>query len=141
MFPQGGATPNLSMPGTPIGNPESMVDQIASSIGKERLVSNVSSAFASFALACIAVGLYALLAEMVLRRKREIGVRVALGASRSEIVAMIMSGVVRLSIIGLAAGIPVALLIGTVLHKALDRIPPVGWGAFSTALATSRLPF
>ncbi len=90
----------------------SLEEQIDIALNQERLMAWLSSACAALAGLAASVGLFALLAHSVSRRTREIGVRMALGASRPRILAMVLREGVALTIVGVAVGIPGALAAG-----------------------------
>jgi putative ABC transport system permease protein len=77
----------------------------AESIGRRRLLAQLLSAFAGLALLLAAVGTYGVLSYMVTERRREIGIRMALGAERSTILAQFMKQGVQLTGVGIAAGL------------------------------------
>jgi ABC-type antimicrobial peptide transport system permease subunit len=79
------------------------------SVGAQRLVTVLSNFFAGLALFLSAIGLYGLLASSVAQRTSEIGIRLALGAQRSEVVRMILYEALRLLAAGIVLG-AVALL-------------------------------
>jgi predicted permease len=83
-------------------------EQVENSIRQERLLAKLGSFFGVLALALAAIGLYGLLAYVVARRTSEIGIRMALGAQRGQILRMVLSDAVRLLSIGLALGLPAA---------------------------------
>ena len=76
---------------------------------EERLIARLTSLFGLLALLLAAIGLYGVTAYTVVRRTPEIGVRMALGASRSNVIGTVMRGAMLQAIIGLAIGIPVAI--------------------------------
>jgi predicted permease len=78
-------------------------------IAKERLLAQLSTLFGLLALAVTCVGLYGLMAYSVVRRTKEIGLRMALGAQRPEIVRSVLGETLRLAAIGLMLGIVGAL--------------------------------
>jgi predicted permease len=80
------------------------------SIGDEILIAQLSSFFAGLALLLAAIGLYGILSYSVAGRTRELGVRMALGAQRSSVLAMILKEAGKLVVIGILIGIPAALL-------------------------------
>ena len=92
-----------------IGKTYTFAEQVDASIVQERLIAMLSAFFGAAALLLSAMGLYGLLAYMVARRSNEIGIRMALGAARRDVVRMVLSDAMLLVAIGLALGIPLAL--------------------------------
>jgi predicted permease len=90
----------------------SLEEQVDLALNRERLLAWVSSAFGGLAALAACVGLFSLLAYSVVRRTREIGVRMALGASRSTILAMVLREGLVLTLLGVGIGIPIALAAG-----------------------------
>ncbi|HVN19899.1 MAG TPA: FtsX-like permease family protein, partial [Dongiaceae bacterium] len=86
--------------------------QVADNFNGERLISRLTGLFGILALVLASVGLYGITAYSVARRTSEIGVRMALGANRGNVVVMVMRRALVLVAIGLAIGIPVALIGG-----------------------------
>jgi len=84
--------------------------QVADNFNQERLISRLTGLFGLLALALASVGLYGITTYSVARRTSEIGLRMALGANRSNVVAMVLRNALLLVALGLAVGIPVALL-------------------------------
>jgi len=93
--------------------------QVADNFNEERLISRLTGLFGLLALAIASVGLYGITAYSVARRTSEIGLRMALGANRGNVVSLVMSGALLLVGIGLAIGIPVALLGGRLMRTQL----------------------
>jgi predicted permease len=97
----------------------SLDEHIDRSLLQERLLAGLSSFFAGLAVVLAFVGLYGVLAYAVARRTREIGVRMALGASRGRVIRMVVRDGLVLTIMGVAIGIPCAVgaarLIGSFL--------------------------
>jgi predicted permease len=93
--------------------------QVADNFNGERLISRLTGLFGLLALVLASVGLYGITAYSVARRTNEIGVRMALGANRSHVVVMVMRRALVLVAIGLAIGIPVALLGGRLMRTQL----------------------
>lgn len=89
-----------------------------------RFVMQLLVAFALFALGLAAVGLYAMLAFVVAERTREIGVRLAVGAQRSQIVHLVLATSTRLAVAGIAGGVLAAWLVGRLLASQLYGIAP-----------------
>ena len=86
--------------------------QVSGNFNQERLISRLTSLFGMLALVLASVGLYGITAYSVARRTSEIGLRMALGANRGNVVTMVMRGASWQVGLGLAIGIPAALLGG-----------------------------
>jgi macrolide transport system ATP-binding/permease protein len=84
--------------------------QIADRFTEERMVARLTALFGALALLLATVGLYGVTAYAVARRTSEIGIRMALGANRTGVIAMVMRGALIQAALGLAIGIPAALL-------------------------------
>jgi putative ABC transport system permease protein len=92
-------------PRQPVYDTRSMSARVAETWATQRLLTFLLSAFAGLALVLATIGLYGVIAYTALRRLREIGVRLALGAQRSDIHALIVSHGARLLVIGLLLGL------------------------------------
>jgi predicted permease len=97
----------------------SLDQQVADNFNQERLITRLTGLFGLLALALASVGLYGITAYSVARRTNEIGVRMALGANRSNVIAMVMRRAIVLVAIGLAVGIPVSLVGGRLMRSQL----------------------
>ena len=93
--------------------------QVADNFNQERLITRLTGLFGLLALALASVGLYGITAYSVARRTSEIGLRMALGADRGKVLVLILSKALMLVGIGLAIGIPVALLGGRLMRSQL----------------------
>jgi predicted permease len=101
-----------------------MDDQIDSILLNERLLAMLATAFGVLAALMAAIGLYGVLAFSTAQRTREIGVRMALGASRLDVVRMVVREVLWLGGIGIAVAIPITLLLSRGLREQLYGISP-----------------
>jgi putative ABC transport system permease protein len=82
------------------------------------------AAFGGVGLLLAAVGLYSLLAYAVTQRKRELGIRVALGAQKGDVLALILGGGLRLVLAGIGLGLACALGASRVLASFLFQVHP-----------------
>ncbi len=109
--------------------------QVAGNFNQDRLIARLTSLFGMLALVLASVGLYGVMSYFVARRTSEIGIRMALGATRPSVVAMVMRGALTQIIIGLVLGIPGALYAGYLMKSLL-----YGVGSYDvTALAGAPL--
>ncbi|HYL73439.1 MAG TPA: ABC transporter permease [Bryobacteraceae bacterium] len=102
----------------------SFSDQLSGNFNRERLLARLTALFGFLALAVASVGLYGITAYSVVRRTSEIGVRIALGASRSDVAGMVVRSALLQTALGLAIGIPAAIAGARVLANQLYGIQP-----------------
>jgi predicted permease len=107
-----------------LGEAISFTEQIDEALVTERLISLLASFFAALAAALVAVGLYGVVGYSAARRTSEIGVRLALGATRQSVLWLVMREAIVLSLIGVAAGVPAALLGGRMAQSVLYGVKP-----------------
>jgi putative ABC transport system permease protein len=112
-----------TVPFTP-ENVSTMAERAALTQITPRFQSMLVGAFALVALILAAVGLHGSLAHTVRRRQRELGVRIALGADRSSVLAMVMLQGMRLSVVGLVLGLVGTLALTRVLATFLFDMQP-----------------
>ncbi|HEU5457535.1 MAG TPA: ABC transporter permease [Terracidiphilus sp.] len=94
-------------------------DQVTGNFTEDRLVARLTTLFGILALILASVGLYGVMSYLVVRRTGEIGVRMALGATRSSVVSMVLRGALLQIVAGLVLGIPCALLAGHLMASQL----------------------
>lgn len=110
--------------GLPVYGVMTQTDQIATSLRQERLFARLATLLGAVALLLSAIGVHGLLAYAVARRTPEIGVRMALGAARGRVLWMVLRESLVLSVIGLAVGVPLALVGTRMLASMLFGLAP-----------------
>ena len=111
-------------PALPVFNVSSMNDVLDASLASRRFSAELVGAFAILAMLLASIGIYGLLAYMVGQRAREIGLRMALGASRVEILKLIVIKGVVLASIGIVAGIFFAAYTASMMQSLLYSVRP-----------------
>jgi predicted permease len=96
--------------------------QVIGNFNQEHLLARLTSLFAILALILASVGLYGVMSYLVARRTSEIGVRMAMGATRSSVLAMVLRGALWQILIGLGLGIPATLLAGRLMASQLYEV-------------------
>jgi predicted permease len=111
----------------PVYNLKTLETQASEILFNDRLLTELSLCFALLAALLAAIGLYGVMAYTVAQRTREIGIRIALGAARSEVIWLVLREVVQMAAAGLAVGLIGALVLGrfveTVLFGVKSRDP------------------
>jgi predicted permease len=92
-----------------IFNAETMNDVVANSFAARRVSMNLLSVFALLALALASVGIYGVISYLVSQRTQEIGLRMALGAQRTDVMRLVVGRGVRMALVGVALGVVAAL--------------------------------
>ncbi|HEU4631338.1 MAG TPA: ABC transporter permease [Gemmatimonadaceae bacterium] len=111
-------------PELPLYDVKTMRGALESSLALRRATATTLAAFAAIALALAVGGMYAVLSYVVGRRRHEIGIRMALGAQRGQVVRHVVGQGLRLAAVGLALGLGGALLSARVLASALVGVTP-----------------
>ena len=102
----------------------SLTSQVSNALLQERLMARLAALFGVVALLLALVGLYGVVSYSVASRRAEIGVRVALGASRSRVLGMILGDVGRMLATGLATGVVIALAAARGIGSLLFGLEP-----------------
>jgi predicted permease len=127
----------------PISDVITLHEQVARSVTKQRRVAQLSSFFGVLAVFLSCIGIYGLISYIVSRRTNEIGVRMALGAARSQVLWMIMRESLWLVALGILIGVPVALaserLVSTVLFGLRPNDPLTLLAGVAMLLAVATL--
>jgi ABC-type antimicrobial peptide transport system permease subunit len=101
---------------------DSYTTEVAGNFNQARLIARLTSLFGVLALVLATVGLYGVMSYFVARRTSEIGIRMALGASRSGVVAMVLRSALAQVSVGLAIGVPAALFAGHLMTSLLYQV-------------------
>ena len=110
-------------PNQPVTKIRTMEDNIADSISEPRFRTVLLTLFAGIALALAGIGIFSVMAYTVTQRTREIGVRVALGASRSQIFGLTLGHTLRLTVIGIMIGIAASFVLTRYVSAFLFEVP------------------
>jgi macrolide transport system ATP-binding/permease protein len=110
--------------------------QIADRFTEERMVARLTTLFGALALLLATVGLYGVTAYTAARRTGEIGIRMALGAARTSVIAMVMRGAMIQTALGLAIGVPTSILCMRFVESQLFDIKGMDVGILLTAVVT-----
>jgi predicted permease len=135
-------------PNLPLIRPMTQRAQYDTTISGQILFARLAGFFGFLAVVLVATGLYGTLAYRVNTRTAEIGVRMAVGARRQQVVWMILKDSLLLTAVGVAMGIPLAMLLGRVLTASLYGVKPLDAvsyllavaGVTAVALAASAVP-
>ena len=106
-------------PDLPIIKVQSLANQVKANFTQQELIARLTSLFGGLALALAIVGLYGVTAYGVARRTSEIGVRIALGASRGRVMILVMRRALTLAGIGLLFGLPLTIAAGSLIRNQL----------------------
>jgi predicted permease len=135
-------------PNQPVSDLKSMDARIAESLAPQRFATSLLAVFALLATLLSAIGLYGLVSYSITQRTNELGIRIALGANRADILRMVLRESARIALVGAGAGIIVGLLLMRAVHSVLYGVSsydPVSFGGSAialilVALAASFLP-
>ena len=111
-------------PALPVTRVQTMEDVVGASVGQQRLISAMASLFALLAALLAMVGVFGVMTYNVRRQRRELGIRLALGAETSSVRRLVMTRGLKLALIGTVIGTLVAWLLGGTLQTMLDDVQP-----------------
>jgi predicted permease len=123
-------------PNQPLHNVMTMEQRLASTTTSRRLNMALLGSFAGVALLLAVVGIYGVMSYSVTQRRREIGVRMALGAKKSDVLGLIIHGGLRLTLLGVAIGIAGAFVLTRYLSSLLYSVKATDPWIFLTAAVT-----
>ena len=106
-------------PTLPVNDMQTLSAQLDETLSTERLIAALSAVFAALATVLAALGLYAVMAFVVARRTREIGIRVVLGAGRGAVARTVLREAGWMAAIGIAIGLPAAVVLGRLVQSQL----------------------
>jgi predicted permease len=124
----------------PLFHEKTLAAQISGTLSMNRMLATVAALFGGLALVLATAGLYAVLAYAVARRSREIAIRMALGAERSGVIAMVLRDAFVLIGVGLLAGIPLSLVASHWIASYLFGLKPqdpVTYGVIAAVLGAA----
>jgi len=111
-------------PTLPVLNIDTMEEQLNETVVQERLISSLSSLFGGLAVLLASVGLYGVMSYMGLRRTSEMGIRMALGATPGNLLAMVLRECLLLVLVGIALGVPATLAATRLISNQLFGVRP-----------------
>ncbi len=111
-------------PNMPVGHVRSMEQVLSTSVAFQRFLTILMSVFAGIALVLAAVGIYGVLSYWVRQRTHEIGIRMALGAQRSDVLGLVVKQGLYLALIGISVGIIASLLLARLIVNRLYGVRP-----------------
>jgi putative ABC transport system permease protein len=125
-----------------------MNEVVSATLSTPRFTGVLLGVFAALALVLSAIGIYGVLSYVVSRRTREIGIRLAVGASRAQVLRMVLRNGLVLSLMGIALGIAAAAMATRLMHTLLHGVTPgdpatfaaVGIGLSAVATLASLIP-
>ena len=110
--------------GLPMIDVRTQQQQIDATTQQERIFASLSAGFGLLALALACVGIYGIMAYTVSQRTNEIGIRLALGAHRTQVRAMVLQQATRLAVIGVIIGIAASLALSRLVKSMLYGLKP-----------------
>jgi predicted permease len=122
-------------PDVPLIQPMLQRKQFERTISQQLMFARLGEFFGLLAIVLVATGLYGTLAYRVNMRTAEIGVRMAVGARRGQVVWMILKGSLLLTAIGVVMGVPLAMVVGRALTSSLYGVKPLDAASYLLAVA------
>jgi putative ABC transport system permease protein len=122
-------------PSLAVGEMRSVEDVVSELQAQPRLRAELTASFALLTILLAAIGVYGVITQMVEQRRREIGIRIALGAIRTDIVVLVLRRTLLLTSLGLIAGIATAMLLSRVVRTFLYGTSAFDPGVFAGAVA------
>lgn len=114
----------------PVSDVMTMEQRVAKSVAAKRFVMSLLGAFSVLALGLAAVGIYGVMAYLVTQRTQEIGVRMALGAQKRDVLRLVVGKGMVLAVIGTAIGLIASLVLTRLMRSLLFEVTPTDWLTF-----------
>ena len=132
----------------PVANVQTMSEVVGATLSSPRFTGFLLVTFAVIALALSAIGIYGVLSYLVSRRTREIGIRLAIGAGRAQVLRMVLGNGLTLALAGVVLGLGLALVVARFMRTMLHGVGPadpltfvsVGVTLSAVALLSSLVP-
>ncbi len=122
-------------PKLPTLNLQTVTETVGRTLGLERLLTRLSSLFGVLAALLAGTGIYGIMSHAVARRTREVGIRMALGAQRGNVLWLILNESLLLVLIGVAIGVPASIGAGRLITRLLYGLTPVDPPVLAGAVA------
>jgi putative ABC transport system permease protein len=110
--------------GIALANVSTMTEALSRSMASDRLLAILLGAFASLALVLAAVGIFGVLSYMIAQRTRELGIRLALGAQRADVIRLVARETIPMVLVGLVIGLGAALGLARLVQSMLYQVAP-----------------
>jgi putative ABC transport system permease protein len=117
----------------PVSDIMTMEQRLAKSVASSRFVMLLLGSFSVLALGLAAIGIYGVMAYLVTQRTQEIGVRMALGAQKHDVLGLVVGKGMALAIIGAAIGLGASLALTRLMRSLLFEVTPTDWLTFAIA--------
>jgi len=114
----------------PVSDVMTMEQRLAKSVASSRFVMLLLGGFSVLALGLAAVGIYGVMSYLVTQRTQEIGVRMALGAQKRDVLKLVVGKGMVLAIVGLAIGLLASLALTRLMRSLLFEVTPTDWLTF-----------
>lgn len=118
----------------PVYHLQALDEVLSDSVARQRMTATLLGSFALLTMLLSAIGIFGVLSYSVARRTREIGVRMAIGAGRTQILALVLRQAATLGLTGIAAGLIFALLSARLLGSLLFETPPTDLASVSISI-------